>query len=182
MKRLRDFAGSEDLRDELIKTSVKELHATVEVMDQLGAVGAHDKEAAATATRTLAGIYQQAGGLMDVFGHYDDAMRYFQQLDKLAESLAADNPGQFDFVRLLAISKLTIGRFEMDRRGDSKTALKHLQQNLELRQELVAKKPGDDPTKDGVCNALGELARVWLKLGNPGKASSYYEEEIKLAR
>ncbi len=180
MKRLRDYAGSEDLRDELIKTSVKELHATVELMEKLAAVGAHDKEAAATATRTLAGIYQQAGNLMDVFGHYDDAMRYFQQMDKLAESLAAGNPGQLDFRRLLAISKLTIGQFEMNRLGDSNAALKHLQQNLELRQELLAKKPGDDPAKDGVCNALGELARVWLKLGNPGKASSYYKEEIKL--
>ena len=71
------IAGSEDLRDELIKTSVKELHATIEVMDQLGAVGADDKEAAATATRTLAGIYQQAGGLMDDFERYDDAIRIF---------------------------------------------------------------------------------------------------------
>ena len=180
MKRLRDFAGSEDLRDELIKTSVKDLHATIEVMDQLGAVGAHDKEAADTATRTLAGIYQQAGGLMDAFGHYDDAIRYFQQMDKLAESLAAGNPGRIDVVRLLAISKFTIGQFEMNRLGDSKAALKHLQQNLELRQELLANKPGDDPTKDGVCNALGEVARVWLKLGDPGKARSYYKEEIKL--
>ncbi len=180
LKRLRDYAGSEDLRDELIKTSVKELHASIEVMDQLAAVGAHDKEAAATATRTLAGIYQQAGGLMDVFGNYDDAMRYFRQMDELAEALATSNPGQIEARRLLAISKQTIGQFEMDRRGDSKAALVHLNQNLELRREFLAAKPSDDQAKRGVCNALGALGRVWLKLGDSGKATSYYNEEIKL--
>ena len=180
LKRLRDYAGSQDLRDELIKTSVREVHATVEVMDKLGAVGADDKEAAATATRTLTGIYQQAGGLMDDFERYDDAKRYFRQMDDLAESLVAKNPGQTEARRVLAISKLTIGQFEMNRLGDSKAALGHLQQNLEIRQEFLAQKPGDDQAKRGVCNALGFLARVWLKLGDPGKARSYYTEEIKL--
>jgi tetratricopeptide (TPR) repeat protein len=180
LKQLRDYAGSEDLRDQLIKTSVKELHATIEVMEKLGAVGAHDKEAAATATRTLAGIYQTAGGLMDVFGHYDDAIRYFRQMDELAESLVAGNPGEIEARRLLAISKFTIGQFEMDRLGDSKAALNHLQQNLELRQEFLAAKPEDGQAKRGVSNALGALGRVWLKLGDSGKASSYYTEEVTL--
>ena len=62
LDRLRDFAGSQDLRDELIKTSVNGLHENMEVIDKLGAVArTHDKEGAATATRTLAGIYQRAG-------------------------------------------------------------------------------------------------------------------------
>ncbi len=180
LKRLRDFAGSQDLRDELMRTSVKELHAYMEGMDQLYAVGAQDNEAAATATRTLTGIYQQAGGLMDDFGRYDEAIRYLRQMDDLAESLVAKNPGQIDARRVLAISKLTIGQFEMNRLGDSKAALVHLKQNLELRREFLAAKPGDEQAKRGVCNGLGELARVWLKLGDSGKASSYYEEEIKL--
>ena len=72
------------------------LHDNMEVMDKLGAVGAKDKEGAATATRTLAGIYQRAGGLMEELGRYDEAMRYYRQMDELAESLAADNPGLLD--------------------------------------------------------------------------------------
>ncbi len=117
---------------------------------------------------------------MDDFERYDDAIRYFRQMDDLAESLAARSPGEIEARRLLAISKLTIGQFEMNRLGDSKAALKHLQQNLELRQEFLAAKPGDDQAKRGVCNALGALGRVWLKLGDSDKASSYYNDEIKL--
>ena len=99
-QRLRDFAGTQDLRDELIKTSVNAVHENMEVIEKLGAVArAKDKEGAATATRTLAGIYQRAGGLMEGLGRYDEATRYYRQMDELAESLAADNPGTLDAKR-----------------------------------------------------------------------------------
>ena len=152
----------------------------MEVVDLLGAVGAEDKEAAATGTRTLAGIYQRAGGLMEDFGRYADAIRFYRQMDQLAESLAAGNPGQIDAKKPLASSKITIGEFEMNRLGDSKAALRHLEQNLALRREFLADKPSDKEAKRGVANALGKLARVWLKLGDPKKASDYYKEEALL--
>ena len=57
-QQLRDIAGTEELRDELIKTSLNGLRDNMEVMDKLADIGAKDKEGAATATRTLAGIYQ----------------------------------------------------------------------------------------------------------------------------
>jgi len=180
MKRLLDIAGTQDLRDELIRTSVKDVNAIVEVVKQLGTVGAEDKEAAATATRTLAGIYQKAGGLMEGLGRYNEAIRYYRQMDELAESLAADNPGQLDAKRPLASSKITVGQFEMNQLGDSKAALGHLEQNLALRREFLAREPKEEEAKRGVCNALGLLARVWLKLGDPVKASSYYKEEVAL--
>jgi len=119
MQRLRDIAGTQDLRDELIRTSVKDVSAIVEVVKQLGAVGAEDKETAA-ATRTLARIYLQAGGLMENLGRYNEAILCYRQMDELAELLAAANPGQIDAKKPLASSKITIGEFEMNRLGDSK--------------------------------------------------------------
>jgi eukaryotic-like serine/threonine-protein kinase len=180
-QRLRDFPGTQDLRDELIQKSVKGVHDNMEVMDQLGAVvRAKDKEGAALATRTLAGIYQRAGGLMADLGRYDEATRYYRQMDELAESLAADNPGSLDARRPLASSKITLGEFEMNRLGDSKAALGHLEQNLAIRREFLAHEPQNDEAKRGVCNALGYLARVWLKLGDPFKAKQYYNDEVAL--
>ena len=72
---------------------MKGLHANMEVMDKLAPVGAKGKEETAIARRTLAGIYQRAGRLMEDLGRYDEAIRYYRQMDELAESLAADNPG-----------------------------------------------------------------------------------------
>ena len=179
-QRLRYIAGTQDLRDELIRTSVKGLHDNMEVIDKLGAVGAQDKEAAATATRTLAGIYQRGGGLMEDLGRNDEAIRYYRRMDEYAESLAANNPGSLDARRPLASSKITLGQFEMNRLGDSKAALLHLEQNLALRREFLAREPQDDEAKRGVSNALGYLGRVWLKLGDPARARDNYREEAAL--
>src|SRR5262249_4099905 len=130
--------------------------------------------------RTLAGIYQRAGGLMEDLGRYAEAVRYYRQMDALAEALATDNPGVLDAKRPLASSKITLGLFELDRLGDSRAALGHLEQNLALRREFLAHARGDDEARRGVCNALGSLARVWLKLGDPVRARGYYTEEIAL--
>ncbi len=65
-------------------------------------------------------------------------------------------------------------------RGESKAALGHYEQHLALRREFLANAPADDECKRGVANALGYLARAWLKLGDPMKAKTYYEEEVAL--
>jgi tetratricopeptide (TPR) repeat protein len=117
---------------------------------------------------------------MENFGRYDEAIRYYRQMDELAESFAADHPGQIDAKKPLASSKATIGDFEMNRLGDSKAALAHLEQNLALREEFLARRPTDDEARRGVCNALGLLARAWLKLGDPVKARDYYRREVAL--
>ena len=180
-RQLRDIEGTRELRDELIKTSTNGLRDNMEVMDKLAAVvGAKDKEGAATATKTLAGLYQRAGGMMDELGRFEEAARYFRQMDELAESLAADNPDLLDARVVLASSKITLGQFELTRHGDSKAALRLLERNLELRREILARQPTEDHNKRGVCNALGYLANVWLKLGNPRKALVCYKEEVAL--
>ena len=178
-QQLRDIAGTNNLRDELITTSLNGIRDNMEVMDKLGAVvGAKDKESAALATRTLAGIYQRAGVMMDELGRYQEAAKHYRQMDALAESLAAENPGMLEARRVLASSKSTLGEFELTRLGDSKAALAHLQRNLQLRREILAVDPGNDQNKRGVCNALGYLAKAWLKLGDPKKARACYQEEV----
>ncbi len=179
-QQLRDIAGTDELRDELIKTSINGLRENMEVMDKLADIGAKDKEGAATATRTLAGIYQRAGVMMDEVGRYEEAARYYRKMDELAELLAANNPELREAQIVLGSSKITLGEFELTRHGDSKTALKYLERNLELRRELLRRDPKDDQAKRGVCNALGYLAKLWLKVGDPGKAGACYDEEVAL--
>ena len=101
-------------------------------------------------------------------------------MDELAELLAANNPGLREAQIVLGSSKITLGEFELTRHGDSKTALGYLNRNLELRRELLRRDPKDDQAKRGVCNALGYLAKLWLKVGDPGKAGDCYNEEVAL--
>jgi eukaryotic-like serine/threonine-protein kinase len=177
--KLRDIAGTQELREELIGTSLKGIRENMEVMDKLAAVvHAKDKESAAVATRTLAGIYQRAGVMTEELSHFDEATRYYRQMDEQAELLAADNPGLLEARKVLASSKITLGQFHMTRLGDSKAALGYLERNLALRREILARNPTDDQAKRGVCNALGLLAQVWLKLGDPEKANVFYKEEV----
>lgn len=107
-------------------------------------------------------------------------MQYYRQMDNLAESFAADRAGRLDGRIVLASSKSTIGQFEMNRLGDSKAALGHLEQNLEYRREILDRQPKDDESKRGVCRALGYVAAVWFKLGEPVKARGFYKEEEAL--
>ena len=80
----------------------------------------------------------------------------------------------------MASSKITLGEFELNRIGDSRAALKHLEQNLALRREFLAREPQNDEDKRGVANALGYVARTWLKLGDPFQARDSYREEAAL--
>ena len=94
--RLRDFAGTQDLRDELIKTSVNGLHANMEVIDKLGAVVRPRQGGGGHSHQDPRRDLPATGGLMEVLGRYDEATRYYRQMDELAESLAAANPGSHD--------------------------------------------------------------------------------------
>ena len=59
-QRLLSIPGTQAVREELIKTTLTGLEATIASLEQLGTV-ARDEEAFALATRTLAGINQRAG-------------------------------------------------------------------------------------------------------------------------
>ena len=57
-QRLLSIPGTQALREELIRTTLTGLEATIASLEQLATV-ARDKEGSAVATRTLAGINQR---------------------------------------------------------------------------------------------------------------------------
>ena len=140
-RELRDVAGTQDLRANLIKTSIDGLRDNMKVMDMLAVVGADDKEGSATATQHPGRDLPARGGLAEGLGRYDEAMQYYRKMDGLAESLAADNPELPEARIVLASSKITLGEFSLTRLGDSKTALGYLERNLTLRREIFERAP-----------------------------------------
>ena len=178
-QRLASIPGTQDLRDELIRTTLSGLEATMASLEQLGTV-ARDKEGFALATRTLAGINQRAGLIAMEYGKYDETARYYRRMEELAEQLRAADPEGLEPLKVMASVKATLGDFQMDRIGDAEAALKLFDQALSLRRQWMARAPSDDQAKRGVSNMLGAIAHTRLRLGDPAKARDNYREEIAL--
>ena len=179
LKRLHDIPGTSDLSDELLTTSMKGLRENMAVMEQLKPI-LQDKAAEAVALRSLIGIYQRAGRLLEDIGKVQEADRYYRDMDTLAISLDANHPGDLDSRKVLSMSKATLGQFELNKLGDAKAALTHLTENLTLRREILGRDKTNDAYKQGVANALGYLAMAYLKLGDPAKAQDAFHEEFSI--
>jgi serine/threonine-protein kinase len=177
--RLAAIPGTQGLRAELIKTTLKGLEATIASMEQLGTV-ARDKEGFALGTRTLAGINQRAGLIAMEYGKYSETARYFRRMVELADELADADPGALEPLKVKASAKATLGDFNMDQIGDDEAALKFFDQALVLRRQWLAREPSNDEAKRGVANILGAIARARLQLGDPAKARDCYHEEVEL--
>ena len=147
------------MREELIKTTLTGLEATIASLEQLGTV-ARDKEGFALATRTLAGVNQRAGQIAIEYGKYDEAARYFRRMDELAEQLAAADPEALEPQKVKAVVKGTLGDFQMYRIGDAKAGLKFFDEALVLRRQWLAREPSNDEAKRGEANTLGAIARA----------------------
>jgi serine/threonine-protein kinase len=178
-RRLTQFPGSQPVREELTKTAADSLAQTMNAMEQLGAV-VKDPQGEFVAARTLAGINQQAGRIMDELGRYKEAGEYFHRMDDLIEATAAAHPGRPESLALMIASKSTLGDFELNRLMDSATAIRHYEQALEFRRRALANDPNNDEAKRGVGNALGALARARLKVGDPARAIDCYQEEAEV--
>jgi serine/threonine-protein kinase len=178
-QRLLSIQGTQGLREELIRTTLTGLEATIASLEQLGTV-ARDKEGFALATRTLAGINQRAGLIAMEYGKYDETGRYFRRMEELAEQLAASDPAALEPRKIQASVKATLGDFQRDKIGDSEAALKLYDQALSLRRQWMAREPSNDEAKRGVANILGAIARARLQMGDPARARDAYREEVAL--
>ena len=178
-QRLLSIQGTQGVREELIRTTLTGLEATIASLEKLGTV-ARDKEGFALATRTLAGINQRAGQIAMEYGRYDETARYFRRMEELSEELAAADPAALEPLKVKASVKATLGDFQMDQIGDAEAALKHFDQALAFRRQWLAREPSNDDAKRGVANILGAIARARLKVGDPARARDMYREEVEL--
>jgi serine/threonine-protein kinase len=177
--RLAAIPGTQDLREELIRTTMTGLEATIASLEQLGTV-ARDKEGFAMATRTLCGINQRAGLIAMEYGKYDETARYFRRMEELAEELAAADLDGLEPLKVKASVKATLGDFQLDKTGDDEAALNLYNEALVLRRQWMVREPFNDEAKRGVANMLGAIARAYLQLGDPAKARDRYREEVEL--
>jgi hypothetical protein len=90
-QRLLAILGTQGLREELIRTTLIGLEATIASLEELGTI-ARDNEGLAIGLRTLAGIIQHAGQIAMEYGRYDETARYFRRMDELGDQLAAADP------------------------------------------------------------------------------------------
>jgi serine/threonine-protein kinase len=178
-QRLGSIPGTQAIREELIKTTMSGLEATIGSLEQLGTV-ARDKEGFALATRTLAGVNQRAGLISMEYGKYDETIRYFRRMEELSEQLAAAEPDALEPLKVKASVKATLGDFQMNRIGDALAAVKFYDQALALRRAWLAREPSNDEAKRGVANMLGAISGARLRLGDPARARALYREEIEL--
>jgi serine/threonine-protein kinase len=178
-QRLRSIPGTQDIREEIIRTTMNGLDATMSSLEQFGTV-ARDSEGLALGLRALAGVNQRAGQIAMNYGKYDETARYFRRMEELSEQLVAADPGALEPLKVKAAVKATLGDFQMDRIGDARKALDFFDQALALRRQWLAREPSNDEAKRGVANILGALAGARLRLGDPARARALYHEEIEL--
>ncbi len=122
-QRLLAIPGTQAVREELIRTTMTGLEATIASLEKLGTV-ARDDEGFAVATRTLAGIYQRAGLIAMEYGKYDETARYFRRMEELLRATGRGRSRtRSSPLKVKASVKATLGDFQMDRIGDAGAAL-----------------------------------------------------------
>ncbi len=179
--RLRDIPGTIPLRKELFDVAVKALDRAIAGIDRLKAVGAGSSDSDTMTLRTLASLHQSRGIIYsNLREHFQKVWPEFEEMDRLAERHYALYPDDLEALKNRAASKLTLGEYTFNLKGDSASAEKFFRQGIEYRRMWLAKWPQDDVAKQALSNALGALARMLQQIGRPKDALPLYEEEVKL--
>lgn len=176
-ERLKFIAGTRKVRQELLDTASRELLADLaaveDIKDKMAGIvdiGLND--------RTVAGIYQRQGRLLQEVGQLNDAKKAFERMDGIVAKLIASNPTDPVFLQVGGASKNTLGDLLFNM-GETEAARACYLKAYEYRKARTDEKPDDDNRKIDMANQLGLLAKIELSLGNPAKAMEHYQEELK---
>src|SRR5262249_40547422 len=116
-----------------------------------------------------------------------DSENAFKNIEKGRDIIQkmADREPQGDVAQAnLAAVHVTLGRMSMELRRDAQAALAHQEAALKIRRELNSRKLSEKLDAMQVKKSLAEsnllVGVMHLKMGDPGKARSYFQDALKI--
>lgn len=173
---LRSQPGNQKLRQELLSDAVAGLQNVV-------------SSAADTALfrRSRAAAFQHMGDISRELGRTEEALRHYQEFEKVVEAMAADDPENQVVMYNRAVVYDKLGDINHLLSGDGALARDYYHRCLHLRQALDAA-PEKDPEfrskdvnlKQLVGNSHLKLGNLSIMLGDPEQAWRHYQKVLEL--
>jgi serine/threonine-protein kinase len=179
-QRLAGVPGMQELRAELLQTAERDLTGAMGQMEEVARKAREfrviDDEKIGF---TLAGTAMRIGQAFLEMGEFTKAARQFEVMDSYAEATARAHPASLEARSNLAYSKVARGNFLLYQASKLGEAEAMLGRALQLRRELLEADPTPDRRHD-LAQALGPLALLYLKNGDPARARDLFEEELAI--
>jgi serine/threonine-protein kinase len=173
---LRSQPGNQKLRQELLSDAVAGLRNVV-------------SSAADTALfrRSRAAAFQHMGDISRELGRTDEALKHYQEFEKVIEAMSADDPGNQVVMYNRAVVYDKLGDINHLLSGDGALARDYYHKCLNLRQALDAA-PEKDPEfrnkdvnlKQLLSNSHLKLGNLSIMLGDPEQAWRHYLKLLEL--
>lgn len=156
----------------------------LEISERLFAANADSVQAARDVSLSL----NQLGDFLAARGLPGDAQRslaHYQRSLQMRQRLLADNPGNAQAARDVAISLGKLGDFLAARgaAGDAELALAYHRQNLEISERLLVASSGSAQAARDKAASLARLAGFIARRAAPGdalQASTYLEQSLQI--
>jgi len=172
-KQIDDSPGTQPLKLKLLETALEGLDKVAKSDEDSRLLG-----------QTMAAAYMRVGQIFQQMGQSEKAFAQYQKCHEIIKALAARDPDGPVAQANLAATYTVLGEMSLELRRDMKASLDYYQQALALR-EAIAKKPPDpklDPLKlrQDVAESHTRVGVTYLRLGEPGRAASYFQDALKI--
>ncbi len=127
--------------------------------------------------RSVGLAHQRIGEVRLAENQLAEAEKEFRLNHEITKRLAAAAPEDLARQARLLKTHRQLGYFAQHHMGDSREALRHYQQSLEIARACVAKAPDDDKYKDDLASTLFMMAIAESQLGHLERARALLDED-----
>ena len=133
------------------------------------------------ARRALAATCAAYGNLLRHLDRIPEALELFAKASVLFEALAAEQPSNVEYRRLIAYTRIYLAQAQLAQ-GDRGAAMVTYSKAAESMHALMSIDPSDSKAPTGLALALSGMAGEMKKLGDPVNAARAGSEAIELMR
>jgi serine/threonine protein kinase/tetratricopeptide (TPR) repeat protein len=151
--------------------------ASIAYLDPVALLPGHDR----LVRRTLASTCAAFGNLLRHLNQVPEALRHLARANALFEALAAEQPNNVEYRRLIAYTQLYVAQALLAQ-DDRAGAMQTYSRAVASMQTLMSIDPSDSKAPTGLALALTRMATEMKKIGDLGNAEKAGGEAIELMR
>ena len=131
--------------------------------------------------RTLASSCAAYGNLLRHLNQLPDALRHLDRASALFDALAAEQPNNVEYRRLIAYTRIYVAQALLAQ-GDREAAMQTYSKAIASMQTLMSIDPSDSKAPAGLALALTRMATEMARIGDVPNATKAGRQAIELMR
>jgi tetratricopeptide (TPR) repeat protein len=151
--------------------------AGIASLDSVVLILTHDR----LVRRTLGATYAAYGNLLRHMRQIPDALEYLAKASSLFEALAAEQPNNVEYRRLIAYTQIYVAQARLAQ-GDREGAMATYSKAVASMQTLISIDPSDSKAPTGLALILSNMSSEMKKAGDLANAEKSSGQSIELLR